>query len=315
MSGKYIGMVHDKSWKYAFRNVQIFHDFIYSYFNKGLARSIVPGSIERIDSEHIPKDDPKRSVSDIIYKTACTVNDSVQKPIDVYFIIEFQSTVDSDMPGRIYTYAHHLSEDLSSLGDAKTDYRIITLVIYTRRSAPMTNSDPRALDFQSYFHSGNRISPYYQINISNFSNDELISAGGVISAIMYIENLGTIEEYTEETIAILKDIIQDENPEKKERFYGWILKRFDGKITRDETKKLFQDNPEEVKRMLVDLLDDPWRAGVEQGQAENQREIALNMLKDGLSIDRIRKYTKLSDDEIQAFQKNGHENSRENGKA
>ena len=47
--------------------------------------------------------------------------------------------------------------------------------------------------------------PYYQINISNFSNEELISVGGVISAIMYIENLGTIEEYTEETIAILKD--------------------------------------------------------------------------------------------------------------
>ncbi len=67
--------------------------------------------------------------------------------------------------------------------------------------------------------------------------------------------------------------------------------------------------------MLVDLLDKPWRAGLEQGQAQLQREIALNMLKDGLSIDRIRKYTKLSGDEIRAFQKNGHENSRENGKA
>ncbi len=52
MSKKYIGMVHDKSWKYAFRNAQIFRDFIYSYFNKDLAQSIVPGSIERIDSEH-----------------------------------------------------------------------------------------------------------------------------------------------------------------------------------------------------------------------------------------------------------------------
>ncbi len=188
MSGKYIGMVHDKSWKYAFRNAQIFQDFIYSYFNKGLARSIVPGSIERIDSEHIPKDDPKRSVSDIIYKTTCNFYDNMLKlkPLDVYFIIEFQSTVDSDMPGRIYTYAHHLSEDLSSSGDEKTDYLIITLVIYTRRSASMTNSNPRTLDFQSYFHSGNRISPYYQINISNFSNKELKAVGGVISAIMYI---------------------------------------------------------------------------------------------------------------------------------
>ncbi len=78
--------------------------------------------------------------------------------------------------------------------------------------------------------------------------------------------------------------------------------------------------------MLVDLLDDPWRAGVEQGleqgleqgQAQAQRDHALNMLMDGLSIDRIRKYTKLSKDEIRAFQKNarknGSENSRENGK-
>ncbi|MGI9255654.1 MAG: hypothetical protein ACR2PY_01820 [Salinispira sp.] len=59
--------------------------------------------------------------------------------------------------------------------------------------------------------------------------------------------------------------------------------------------------------MLADLLDDSWRAGVEQGQAQDQREIALNMLKDELSIDRIRKYTKLSGDEIPAFQKNGEQ--------
>ncbi len=45
--------------------------------------------------------------------------------------------------------------------------------------------------------------------------------------------------------------------------------------------------------------------GLEQGQAQLQREQVPQMLKDGLSIDRIRKYTKLSDDEIQAFQKNG----------
>ena len=61
--------------------------------------------------------------------------------------------------------------------------------------------------------------------------------------------------------------------------------------------------------MLVDLFDKPFLAGVEQGraqgQAQLQREHVLNMLKDGLSIDRIRKYTKLSGDDIRAFQKNG----------
>ncbi len=94
-------------------------------------------------------------------------------------------------------------------------------------------------------------------------------------------------------------------------FCEWIIKRFDGKITRDETKKLFQENPEEVKRM-VDLLDKPWRAGLEQGQAQNQREIArtqrkqvFKMLRDGLPIDRIHEYTELSEDEIRSFQKNG----------
>ncbi len=302
-------MVHDQSWKYAFRNPQIFRDFIHSYFNKDLAQSIVPGSIERIDTEHIHKNEPKRSVSDIIYKTTCAFTDSAQKLLNVYFLIELQSTVDSNMPGRIYNYAQHLSEDIPQSENEKTDYLIITLVIYTRHSPPMTHSDPRTLNFRALPHTGSRISPYYQINIDTFTNDELIAAGGVISAIMYIENLGTIEEYTEETIAILKDMIQNESPEKKERFYGWIVRRFDGKITENEVKKLFEEHPEEVKRMLVDLLDDPWRAGVEQGleqgQAELQREYVLNMLKDGLSIDRIRKYTKLSEDEIRAFQKNG----------
>ncbi|MGI9256403.1 MAG: hypothetical protein ACR2PY_05660 [Salinispira sp.] len=71
--------------------------------------------------------------------------------------------------------------------------------------------------------------------------------------------------------------------------------------------------------MLVDLIDKPWRAGLEQGleqgQAQLRREIALKMLREGMSMDIIHKYIGISEYEIRAFQKNGHENSRENGKA
>ncbi|MGI9255584.1 MAG: hypothetical protein ACR2PY_01460 [Salinispira sp.] len=52
--------------------------------------------------------------------------------------------------------------------------------------------------------------------------------------------------------------------------------------------------------------------GLEQGQAENQREIAFKMLRKGMSMDIIHELTELSEDDIRAFQKNGHENSREN---
>ncbi|MGI9256440.1 MAG: hypothetical protein ACR2PY_05845, partial [Salinispira sp.] len=99
--------------------------------------------------------------------------------------------MDNTMPGRIYTYAQRLSERISSSGKKKTDYRIITLVIYTCSGAPMTNSDPRTLDFRELPYTSSLISEYFQINIENFTFDELISVGGVISAIMYIENLGT----------------------------------------------------------------------------------------------------------------------------
>ncbi|MGI9256316.1 MAG: hypothetical protein ACR2PY_05225, partial [Salinispira sp.] len=54
--------------------------------------------------------------------------------------------------------------------------------------------------------------------------------------------------------------------------------------------------------------------GLEQGQAQLQREIAFKMLKDGLSVDRIHKYTELSEDEIRAFQKNGQKNAQKNGR-
>ncbi|MGI9256461.1 MAG: hypothetical protein ACR2PY_05950, partial [Salinispira sp.] len=55
--------------------------------------------------------------------------------------------------------------------------------------------------------------------------------------------------------------------------------------------------------------------GLEQGQAENQREIAFKMLRKGMSMDIIHELTELSEDEIRAFQKNGHENSKENSKS
>ncbi len=57
--------------------------------------------------------------------------------------------------------------------------------------------------------------------------------------------------------------------------------------------------------MLADLLGDLWRAGVEQEQAQDQREHALNMLREGLSMNLIHKVTELSGDEIRAFPKNG----------
>ncbi len=53
----------------------------------------------------------------------------------------------------------------------------------------MMDPDPRTIDFQSYFDSGIPISPYYQVNIENFSDEELISACGVISAMMYMERM------------------------------------------------------------------------------------------------------------------------------
>ncbi len=87
----------------------------------------------------------------------------------------------------------------------------------------MTNSDPRKIDFSSYLYLGICISPYFQINIDTFTNDELIATGGVISAIMYIENLGTIEEYTEETIVILNNMIQNKIPENSDVLYDKVL--------------------------------------------------------------------------------------------
>ncbi len=87
----------------------------------------------------------------------------------------------------------------------------------------MINSDPRTIDFLSLPYTSSLISEYFQINVENFSNEELISVGGVISAIMYIENLGTIEEYTEETIVILNNMIQNKMSEDKDVLYDKVL--------------------------------------------------------------------------------------------
>ncbi|MGI9256117.1 MAG: Rpn family recombination-promoting nuclease/putative transposase [Salinispira sp.] len=127
MGNDHIGMVHDQSWKYAFENPQIFWHFIYSYFNKDLALSIVPGSMLSIKTEFIHKGELRHSISDVIYKTTCNFNDKMLKPrpLDVYFIIEFQSTVDTNMPGRIYNYAQHLSERISSSGKKKADNKVL----------------------------------------------------------------------------------------------------------------------------------------------------------------------------------------------
>ncbi len=178
-----------QSWKQAFGNSKIFRDFIHWYFNKELARSIVPESMESINTELSHTGDPTHPVPALIYKTRCNFKDSARKPFNVYFIIEFQSVDDDNMPGKMLSYANHLYERLPRLKDDKNDYRIITIVINAQSGMHMMDQDPRTIDFQSYFDSGIPISPYYQVNIENFSDEELISAGGVISAMMYMERM------------------------------------------------------------------------------------------------------------------------------
>jgi predicted transposase/invertase (TIGR01784 family) len=73
-----------------------------------------------------------------------------------------------------------------------------------------------------------------------------------------------------------------------------------------EEEKTFQaevDRMELAQKEEIMQVTTSWeRKGIEQGKLENQRSIALNMLKDNLPLEQISRWTGLSIAEIQKLQ-------------
>lgn len=72
----------------------------------------------------------------------------------------------------------------------------------------------------------------------------------------------------------------------------------------EEIKQLDRGEAEQILKLPNSQIDKGIERGIEKGKIEEKKKIALEMLKEGLSIDLIVKVTHLSNEEIEILQEN-----------
>ena len=247
---------YDKIFKTILENKEEAANFINQALK--LNKKIKPKEIEKYSSSFITKNFEAQE-SDIIYKI---------KNKKVFIIIEHQTKIDFSMSYRILNYQMEIMRSCIEEKELKNkDYKqalVIAIVLYTgpRKWTAKThiretqeNLENEKLMLGNYETLGN----YNTVDVTNYTEKELLESKSFLSKIMLLEKSETKEEFLKN----LEEIIPKINKTNKE-----ILSR----IIKNIYKEYF--NEETIKEMTRKIEEggDNMLASVQMLEREKRRE-------------------------------------------
>ena len=262
-----------------------------------LSPKLTENEIERYSTEHIDYL-LRESASDFVYK---------MKQMDVFFLLEHQSTIDYNMPKRILEYeVEIIKETVKGKRLTKKNHKlpmVIPIVIYT--GSRRWNVEKYIQDCQVILKGVEnvKLGEYYVIDVNDYSNEELENDELFLSKVLLLEKL----KREEEIIQVLDRIIHMEKDSKNQeilkRVIAFILK---GKISDKNIEKLVKKLEREEPDMVIEVLQKEnerqrkigIREGVKQGIKQATLKIAKKMLQSGIKLEEIEKVTGLTKEEI-----------------
>lgn len=286
---------HDKIFKLILAEKKQAIELINKVLN--LSPKLTENEIERYSTEHIDYL-LRESASDFVYK---------MKQMDVFFLLEHQSTIDYNMPKRILEYeVEIIKEAVKGKRLTKKNHKlpmVIPIVIYT--GSRRWNVEKYIQDCQVILKGVEnvKLGEYYVIDVNDYSNEELENDELFLSKVLLLEKL----KREEEIIQVLDRIIHTEKDSKNQqilkRVIAFILK---GKISDKNIEKLVKKLEREEPDMVIEVLQKEnerqrkigIREGVKQGIKQATLKIAKKMLQSGIKLEEIEKVTGLTKEEI-----------------
>jgi len=149
------------------------------------------------------------------------------------------------------------------------------------------------------YHGYKQVSDDYNlIDVNKYSNEELLEDSLVITKAMSIEKCNTKEELKENLVEIIDNIEGDKYLNKIERMVKFIFKKT---LSEEETSNMLE-RINNKKKGLYDMLTVLERIEINERKKE-KIEIAKEMLKEKIDINKISKCTKLSKSKLEKMQK------------
>ena len=248
---------HDKIFKSILSDVKEMQRFLKDF----LEMEVNVENLEKYKNSFITSN-YKNKESDIIYK---------QKDKQIYYLIEHQSSLDSNMPTRILNYCVELMREVQK--DFKKHKNInpviVPIVIYTgtkKWKIPINFSDTQKVEEQYKEYTINL--KYKLIDINKYNKEELIKINTKLSSMLLIEKYQTSQEIRN---ILLKLNSINNNKDRK----MWLL---------DVINYILADTLKEEKQEIIKLIlggedeMDEWLERVKRND-EKQRKGLIKQAK------------------------------------
>ena len=283
---------------------------------KNTKYEISKDKLEKCDTSFITKAYYNKE-ADVIYK---------RTDMEVYFLIEHQSTVDKNMSVRILEYEVEILRDIiknkeknksnkKNKTEPKENPTIIPIVLYTGEEKWNEKTYITETQIQMPGYRNKEFGRYILVDANKYQEEELLNEEGALSKIILLEKSNNIEAtYKKISKRKLKKYV-------KEIIYEYtcnVARLLLSEKTVEEIKEKYK-NKQGGESMLLDYLikakeegivigrTDGIKAGRTAGKAagikvgikEGTIRIAKQLKKMGFKIEDIEKATKLSKDEIE----------------
>ena len=306
---------HDKLFKKILENREQTAKFLDMVLGSG--KDITAKNLELYNKEFIT-DKFEKNETDIVYKV---IN------LNVYIIIEHQSTEDRTMPYRVRRYKMVLMESVINKKEMKkANYklpRIIAIVLYTgKQKWENLKLEDMQEPLEWYKEEDNE---FILVDVNNFKKEETLEGNLIITKVMLLER----EENLEDVIKDL-EIIMDKEKIKQDIQYKELLKVFIEytfinekyktirKYIETMINKIFdEEGDDETMSHVTQLFDEAFDKaekrgeirgeergkiiGERRGKKRGKQEVAKAMKADKVSYEIISKFTGLKLEEIEAL--------------
>ena len=303
---------HDRGYRKLLSFGKIFEQLIQGYVDKDWKNQLDFSKSKRIDKSFVLPG-YEEIESDIIYEVPILNQNSNAILI---FLIEHQSSVDYAMPFRVLGYLVQIWTDFYKNSDE--NYRrskkfrlppVFPIVLYSGEQEWTAAQEViEIVESGKLFANYIPNVKYHLINVPKLNVEQLEQIDNTLAGIFLLEKEIGSEKFAEILRKSLNVIEKETDDELWKAVVEWIFIKLKGKHPSSlpelwKNIDLENNNRKEVITMLETmpekLFADGKKEGIREGKEEGIKEIALNMLKKGISLEDISEYTGFSIEYIQ----------------
>jgi predicted transposase/invertase (TIGR01784 family) len=304
--------IHDSGYKILFSNRTIFRQLMETFVVQPWVDQLDFDRAERVDKSFV-SEHYKETESDLIYRLPWG-----DAELYVYVLLEFQSTVDRWMALRMLNYITNFYMALVDDKKVKKLPPIFPLVLYNgdkrwiaaTSMAELLENEPALGDYAISFR-------YFKLATNEFSQEQLVSIGNIVSTLFLAESRPDIELLSEQFMALFD---HGEDKQAIAIFFNWFNQLANHqRLNAEDFTSLAEvyRSAEEVKSMLQKTFEEWYQQGrqagfgkgfeegieegIEKGIEEGVRRTALAMFAHGIDPAVISDVTGLSEDELNAL--------------